>query len=129
MSLLLIDIVRGQAVAMQIKAQGFTVCTALEKRSERSRALAREAGLTDVGTVARLVAECDVVLSIMNPAAALAFAREAADALRAGRHSTLIVDCNADDSETRPPEANQSAPGAMPMGGLADSHWRIQRAA
>ena len=47
----------GQAVAMQIKAQGFTVCTALDHRSERSRALAREAGLTDVGTVARLVAE------------------------------------------------------------------------
>lgn len=33
----------GQAVAMQIKARGFTVCTALDKRSERSRALAREA--------------------------------------------------------------------------------------
>ena len=51
----------GQGVAMQIKAKGFTVCTALDKRSERSRALAHEAGLTDVGTVARLVAECDVV--------------------------------------------------------------------
>ena len=45
----------GQAVAAQIKAQGFTVCTALDKRSERSRALAREAGLTDVGSITRLV--------------------------------------------------------------------------
>ena len=85
----------GQAVAMQIKAKGFTVCTALDQRSERSRALAREAGLTDVGTVARLVAECDVVLSVMNPGAALAFARVAADALRASGRATLIVDCNA----------------------------------
>ena len=85
----------GQAVAMQIKAKGLTVCTALDQRSERSRALAREAGLTDVGTVARLVAECDVVLSIMNPGAALDFAREAADALRASGRHTLIVDCNA----------------------------------
>jgi len=85
----------GQAVAMQIKAQGLTVCTALNGRSERSHALAREAGLTDLGTVARLVAECDVVLSVMNPGAALDFARVAADALRrSGRH-TLIVDCNA----------------------------------
>ena len=85
----------GQAVAMQIKAKGYTVCTALDQRSERSRALAREAGLTDVGTVARLVAECDVVLSVMNPGAALDFARDAAAALRAcGRH-ILIVDCNA----------------------------------
>ena len=73
----------GQAVAMQIKARGYTVCTALDKRSERSRALARDAGLTDLGTVTRLVAECDVVLSVMNPGAALDFARDAADALRA----------------------------------------------
>ncbi|MBI2294482.1 MAG: NAD(P)-dependent oxidoreductase [Betaproteobacteria bacterium] len=85
----------GQAVAMQIKAKGFTVCTALNQRSERSRALAREAGLTDVGMVARLVAECDVVLSVMNPGAALDFAREAAKALRASGRHTLIVDCNA----------------------------------
>jgi 3-hydroxyisobutyrate dehydrogenase-like beta-hydroxyacid dehydrogenase len=85
----------GQAVAMQIKAQGFTVCTALDGRSERSRALAREAGLTDVGSIARLVAECDVVLSIMNPGAALDFARDAAQALRASGRQTLIVDCNA----------------------------------
>ena len=85
----------GQAVAMQIKAKGFTVCTALDKRSERSRALAREAGLTDVGTVAKLVAECDVVLSVMNPGSALDFARDAAEGLRASKRQTLIVDCNA----------------------------------
>lgn len=85
----------GQGIALQIKAQGFEVCTALDGRSERSHALAREAGLTDVGSIARLVAECDVVLSVMNPGAALDFARQAADALRSGGHHTLIVDCNA----------------------------------
>jgi 3-hydroxyisobutyrate dehydrogenase-like beta-hydroxyacid dehydrogenase len=85
----------GQAVAMQIKAKGYTVCTALDARSERSRALARKAGLTDLGTVARLIAECDVVLSVMNPGAALDFAREAAQALNASGRKTLIVDCNA----------------------------------
>jgi len=85
----------GQAVAVCLKAKGFKVYTGLEQRSARTRALAREAGLTDVGTVTRLVAECDVVLSIMDPGAAVDFARVAADALRAtGRH-TLIVDCNA----------------------------------
>jgi 3-hydroxyisobutyrate dehydrogenase-like beta-hydroxyacid dehydrogenase len=85
----------GQAVSVQLKAKGFNVCTGLERRSERTRALAREAGLTDVGTVTRLVDECDVVLSIMDPGAVVGFARVAADALRAtGRH-TLIVDCNA----------------------------------
>jgi len=90
----------GQAVAMQIKARGYTVCTALEGRSDRSRKLAQEAGLIDVGTVARLVAECDVVLSVMNPGAALDFARDAAGALRAGGHKTLIVDCNAISPDT-----------------------------
>ena len=85
----------GQAVAMQIESRGFTVCTALDERSDRSRALARDAGLTDLGSVARLVAECDVVLSVMNPGAAVDFAREAAQALRSGGRNTLIVDCNA----------------------------------
>lgn len=85
----------GQAVAMQIKARGFTVCTALDKRSERSRKLAREAGLTDLGTVARLVNECDVVLSVMNPGAAVDFAREATDAMRASGRKIVFSDCNA----------------------------------
>ena len=85
----------GQAVAIQLKAKGWDVCTALERRSERSRGLARDAGLADLGTVARLVAECDIVLSIMDPGAAMDFARVAAGALRTtGRH-TLFVDCNA----------------------------------
>jgi len=85
----------GQALAIQIKAKGLNVYTALEHRSERTRALAREAGITDVGTIARLVAECDVVLSVINPGAALDLAHEVADALRATGSHTLIVDCNA----------------------------------
>jgi 3-hydroxyisobutyrate dehydrogenase-like beta-hydroxyacid dehydrogenase len=85
----------GQAVAIQLKAKGLNVCTALDHRSERSRALAHAAGLTDLGTISRLVAECDVILSIMDPSAAVHFARAAADALRATGRRTLIVDCNA----------------------------------
>jgi len=85
----------GQAVAIQIKAKGLNVYTALEHRSERTRGLAREAGLTDVGTLARLVVECDVVLSIMDPGAAIDFAREVSDAINASGRRTLIVDCNA----------------------------------
>ena len=85
----------GQAVAIQLKEEGFHVFTALERRSERARRLAHEAALTDVTTLARLIAECDVVLSIMDPGAALDFAREAAEVIRAGGRHTLIVDCNA----------------------------------
>jgi 3-hydroxyisobutyrate dehydrogenase-like beta-hydroxyacid dehydrogenase len=85
----------GQAVAMQIKARGFDVYTALDNRSERSRALAREVGLTDVGTIPRLIAESDIVLSVMNPGAAVDFAREAADAIKASKRNLTFVDCNA----------------------------------
>jgi 3-hydroxyisobutyrate dehydrogenase-like beta-hydroxyacid dehydrogenase len=110
----------GQAVAAQIKAQGFAVCTALERRSERSRTLARETGITDLGSIQRLVAECDVVLSVMNPGAALDFAREAADGLRACGVSKLIVDCNATAPGTAHEIARliESAGGRFVDGGI-----------
>ena len=85
----------GQAIALQLKAAGFAVVTALDGRSERSRRLARESGLDDLRTITRLVSECDLVLSVMNPAAATGFAAEAARGLETARASTLIVDCNA----------------------------------
>ena len=85
----------GQAVAQQLRQRGYRVCTALEKRSARSQALAREAGLIDVGTIEQLSEQCEVILSIMNPAAALEFSGEMARALRATRRRPLFVDCNA----------------------------------
>ena len=85
----------GQAVAQQLKNGGFKVCTALDQRSARSKALAQQAGLTDVGSIAKLVENCDVILSIMNPGSALDFAGDVAQALAAGKRWPLFVDCNA----------------------------------
>ena len=85
----------GQAVAQQLQSKGFRVCTALTQRSARSKALAREAGLVDVGSVAELTRNCELILSIMNPGTALEFAGEVAQAITANRRSPLIVDCNA----------------------------------
>ena len=85
----------GQAVAQQLKNRGFNVCTALDKRSARSKALARDAGLTDTGSLAKLVDTCDVILSIMNPGSALDFAGEVAQALATTKQRPLFVDCNA----------------------------------
>lgn len=85
----------GQAVAQQLKSKGFKVCTALDQRSARSKALAQQAGLTDVGSVAKLTENCEVILSIMNPGAALDFAGEVAQALAITKKRTLLVDCNA----------------------------------
>lgn len=85
----------GQAVAQALKAGGYTVHTALQGRSARTRALAAEAGLHDCGTMEEVVATCDVVLSILNPAAAVENARAAAAAIKATGKRCLFVDCNA----------------------------------
>ena len=85
----------GQAVAQTLKPSGFTVHTALEGRSARTRALAADAGLIDCGTMENLVKTCDVLLSILNPAAAVDNARAAATAMKATGKHCLFVDCNA----------------------------------
>ena len=85
----------GQAIAQQLKNTGFNVYTALAKRSARSKALAREAGLVDVGSIEQLTEICEVILSVMNPGAALEFAAEVAQALRSNKRTPLFVDCNA----------------------------------
>lgn len=85
----------GQAIAARLKEGGREVFTALEGRSERTRALAREAGIADCGTFERLVETCDMVLSVLNPAAALETARAVAAAAAAARRAIAFVDCNA----------------------------------
>ena len=85
----------GQAIAQQLKMKGHKVCTALDNRSARSKKLAQEAGLTDVGSIAQLTEQCDVILSVMNPGSAPAFAAEVAQALKLNKRSPLVVDCNA----------------------------------
>lgn len=110
----------GQAVAIQIKAKGLNVYTALEHRSERTKGLAREAGLIDAGSLAQLVARCDVVLSVMDPGSAVAFAREVSDAIRAAGRHTLVVDCNAIAPDTAREIAGivQQAGGRFLDGGI-----------
>ncbi len=85
----------GQAIAQQLKQAGLNVYTALDRRSERSKTLARQAGLTDVGSLTRLTECCDAILSIMNPGAALEFGGELAQARTGTQRRPLFVDCNA----------------------------------
>ena len=85
----------GQAVALQLKQKGISVYTALDKRSERSKTLARQADLIDVGSIDRLTECCDVILSILNPGAALEFGVELAQAMARTQCRPLFVDCNA----------------------------------
>ena len=85
----------GQAVAARLKATGREVYTALEGRSERTAALAKEAGLADAGSVRGVVETCDAVFSVMNPGSALEAAREVAQAMRDTRKRLVYVECNA----------------------------------
>jgi 3-hydroxyisobutyrate dehydrogenase-like beta-hydroxyacid dehydrogenase len=85
----------GQGVAIALKNSGFAVHTALDGRSERTKALAREAGIKDCGSMQDVIATCDVLLSILNPAAAVDNARAAAAAMKATGRRCLFVDCNA----------------------------------
>jgi len=68
----------GQAVAIRLKELGFEVSTALEGRSERTRKLAGEAKLVDCGDLRSLLASSDLVLSILDPGAAMDLAQAVA---------------------------------------------------
>ncbi len=85
----------GQAVAARLKECGYATYTALDGRSTRTRALAAKGGIEDCGSMKELVSRCDMVWSILNPAAALEKARETAAAMAATGRRITYVDCNA----------------------------------
>ncbi|MGE0255895.1 MAG: DUF1932 domain-containing protein [Alphaproteobacteria bacterium] len=85
----------GSGVGRDLVARGFRVVTALAGRGEASRRRAADAGIADAGMLADAVAGCDMLLSILPPAAAPAFAGEVAAAMRATGKRPVFVDCNA----------------------------------
>lgn len=90
----------GHAVGRALREHGLEVLTCLRGRSQRTHALAQEAGIRDVPTLEALVAQADLVLSIVVPEAAQEVARRVAAALRATGAGTLYADCNAISPET-----------------------------
>lgn len=85
----------GQGVAMCIKALGFNVCMASDGRSARTRALGEKAGLTELHSLENLVKECDMVLSVLDPGAAVTNAKAIAAACKATGRKIVFVECNA----------------------------------
>jgi 3-hydroxyisobutyrate dehydrogenase-like beta-hydroxyacid dehydrogenase len=90
----------GHAVGRALRAHGHDAICALEGRGEATRKLAAEAGLRDVGGLAGVVAEADMILSILPPAAALTQAQAVAQAMAASGRTPVYVDCNAISPET-----------------------------
>lgn len=85
----------GHAVGRRLAENGLRVVAALGDRSERTRRLAAQAGIEDVGDYAGLVTAADAILCILVPAEAETTAQRVADALAATRSSLLYADCNA----------------------------------
>ena len=91
----------GGAVGARLKELGFEVCTALSGRSERTRKLAADAGLSDCGDLRTLLEASDLVLSIIDPGSAMDLAREVTALLPGlGKHP-LFADCNALAPQTK----------------------------
>ena len=93
----------GQAIAAVLNQHGLRTIAALDDRSERTRQLAAEANIQDVGSLKQLVAESDVILSVLVPSAAIVAAKQIAEAIRAVGKNILYADCNAmsDDKPLR----------------------------
>ena len=90
----------GQAIAGRLKECGLNVYAALDGRSERTKTLARAAGLTDCGSIEKLVATCELVLSVINPGEALNVARQVAAAMRKTGRKIAFADLNAVSPQT-----------------------------
>ena len=90
----------GHAVGRALGRHGMEVITCLNARSQRTRDLARAAGIADVPTLEELVANADIILSILVPAQAVGLARQVAEALKATGADTPYADCNAVSPET-----------------------------
>lgn len=84
----------GHAVGRVARDRGCRVVTSLAGRSDRTRALAGEAGIEDGGDLASVASAADIVLSILPPAEAPALARAVAGCGVSG-HDRIFVDCNA----------------------------------
>ena len=90
----------GQAIAARLREAGFRVHTALEGRSERTRSLAREAGIADCGSLENLVATCELVISVINPGEAMTVAGGIAAAMRKTGRRIAFADLNAVSPQT-----------------------------
>ena len=85
----------GHGVGKALGEHGYDVITCLAGRSDRTRQLAEAGNFRDVPTLAEMVTQADLIMSILVPAQALGVAESVADALREAGVSRSFADCNA----------------------------------
>lgn len=84
----------GHGLGQVLRAAGLRAVTCVRGRSQRTVALASDAGLEAVPELADVVAEADLFMSLVPPAQALTVARDVAAALAKTGASLLYADCN-----------------------------------
>ncbi len=85
----------GHAVGRVLATRGYRVITCLGGRSARTAALAAAGGLADRPDLDTVVAEAQLILSILPPAAALGQAEDVAAAIGRAGVAPVYLDCNA----------------------------------
>lgn len=85
----------GHAVGRVLREHGHRVLTCLAGRSDRTRGLAETAGVEDTPDLETLVADAELVLSILPPGRAQAQAEAVAGAMKHTGTAPVYVDCNA----------------------------------
>lgn len=83
----------GAGVAHRLTENGVPVVTLLTGRSPESVKRAKDANM--VGVSVDALVDVELLLSIVPPASALAFAEQTAFALKSARRKPVFVDCNA----------------------------------
>ena len=90
----------GRSIGMVLQAHGIRTLTCLAGRSERTRALAADAGFEDTASLAELVQRVDILLCVLVLDPAAGVADEVAAAVRATGADLLYADCNAVSPQT-----------------------------
>ncbi|HEU0020328.1 MAG TPA: DUF1932 domain-containing protein [Dehalococcoidia bacterium] len=86
----------GHAVGQLLREHELRVVTCLTGRSDRTRALAKEAGIEDLPDFNEMVKNSDVILSMTVSEVAPQVCQEVADAIQAtGYTDVLFAECNA----------------------------------
>ena len=85
----------GSAVGDFLGRNGYEVITCLEGRSDYTRKLAARCNMRDAGSLDSLVAEADLILSILDPGKAVMVAKQIAAVIKDSDRKPAYADCNA----------------------------------
>jgi 3-hydroxyisobutyrate dehydrogenase-like beta-hydroxyacid dehydrogenase len=85
----------GHAIGQLLKENELQVITCLTGRSNRTKQLSEQAGITDVPKLDELVEQADVLMSVTVSEAVPGLCREIADAVKATGTDLLFAECNA----------------------------------